>query len=58
MQDRANSLVRQCSDLEDKAQSLQTTIDRLSHTLLKTEESDHAHKDKVRDIGVVYYKKG
>ena len=47
LQERVNGVMRQCADLEDKAQSLQTTIDRLSHTLLKTEQSEHANKDKV-----------
>lgn len=47
LSERNEALGRQISDLETKSQSLQLTIDRLSMSLAKSEEEEHANKDKV-----------
>lgn len=47
MQERCEKLQSNIQDLEGKGQSLQTTIDRLSMALAKSEEEEHQQKDKV-----------
>lgn len=47
LSDRVDALVRQIDDLESKAQSLQTTIDRLNLALTQSVREESSHKDKV-----------
>lgn len=55
LQERTEALGRQITDLDTKGQSLQLTIDRLSSSLAKSEEEEHAHKDKVRALRNTHY---
>lgn len=47
LSDRVDGLIRQIDDLECKAQSLQTTIDRLNVALAQSVREESSHKDKV-----------
>jgi hypothetical protein len=47
LSDRVDGLTRQIDDLESKAQSLQTTIDRLNVALAHSAREESSHKDKV-----------
>jgi uncharacterized coiled-coil protein SlyX len=47
LSDRVDALTRQIDDLESKAQSLQTTIDRLNVALAQSVREESSHKDKV-----------
>jgi len=48
LSDRIDTLTRQIDDVECKAQSLQTTIDRLNIALTQSEREQTSHKDQVR----------
>ena len=53
--ERVDNMTRQIRDLEDKAQSLQLTIDRLSAALNKRDEEESIQKDTVRIFSVLSY---
>ena len=45
---RADTLMRQIHDLENKSHSLELTVDRLNQALAKSEEQESARKSQVR----------
>ena len=49
LSERVEALTRQIDDLECKAQSLQTTIDRLNVALAQSERDESSHKGQVGD---------
>ena len=48
LQERVDSLQRTIQDLENKSQSLQLTVDRMSLALAKVEQEGSEHKNKVQ----------
>lgn len=54
LQNRVENLLKQVQDAEDKAASLQLTVDRLSLTLSKAEQGENELKDKVKLLRVLH----